>query len=194
MTVYQPKGLLFVGPDGAALDLAGAPAAAHGASAGASAGVPAGQAAGGDTTVPVPSGFLASGGGASTAQASAPAPIPTASPSASGPSASVATPDGPAAVRIKLTAKGTFMIADGPGCDGPFVDRSAPIKASAVVVSAAADRSPSASDDPKDLLQLCGTSGRTVYRGDLLAVDDAASGQAGQHTVNQLRLEPYLRS
>lgn len=178
LTVFQPKGLVYFGVDGGPLALAGSsPSPAPAGSL-----VPTKGA--GEPTVPVPSGF------------SAAAPVAagvTAPPETVSPPMSPAVPDGPAAVRITVT-KGGFSIADGPACDGPFVARGTPILGAAIVVSTDIDRRSQLSSDPSDLLSLCTKGGRTVYRGDLLAVDGTAAGQPGLHAVNQVSLESYLRS
>ena len=184
LTVYQPKGRLFVGADGALLQLAGGTPPAAPVAVTTAAPVPtSGQSAA--TALPVPAGFTdANPSSSSVALAAAAEPAVPAEP----------VPNGPAAIRITLTAKGTFTLADSPDCDGPFVVRAARVTATAVVVSTAADRNPTPSNDPSELLSLCGRGGRAIYRGDLLAIDGAASGQPGQHTVNQVGLESYLRS
>lgn len=178
LTVFQPKGLVFIGADGGPLTLAGSPPSP------APAGSLVSTKGAGEPTVPVPSGFSA---------AAAVATGVTAPPETVAAPVSPAVPDGPAAVRI-TASKGGFLIADGPACDGPFLARTTPILGSAIVVSTDIDRRLQTSSDPSDLLSLCTKGGRTVYRGDLLAVDGAAAGQPGLHTVNQVSLESYLRS
>ena len=95
----------------------------------------------------------------------------------------------PSAIRIKLVSAGTFAIADGPTCAGPWTERPL-VQAKSVSVSAGPLDAALPAEDPGQLLQICDGATRRLYRGDLVAFD----GQPGQRTVNQLGLDDYLRS
>lgn len=98
--------------------------------------------------------------------------------------ASGIAPGSPSVVRIQLVGAGRFTITEATSCAGPWVPR-ATINASSVTVSTGqADVA-----EPGAMLQVCTSSGRRAYRGDLAAVD----GKPGQYLVNQVNMEEYLR-
>lgn len=94
----------------------------------------------------------------------------------------------PCAVRITRTAAGTWRVYQGSACDGGtggWRVVADTVSARSVAVTATAG----ASDDRRDMLQLCEAAGIRWLRGDLWAVDTGSS----QATVNHLPLDAYVR-
>ena len=176
VAIYQGTGRLFItingetfGPDAAALATApttelttsGSPTPAKG-----------------PVAVGVPPATIPSGSDPSVP--ATPPPVTTA-PSLLPPSG--IAPGQPAVVRIQLVSTGRFVISEATSCAGPWAIR-ATVNASAVSVSAGGEAA-----EPSAMLQVCTSSGRRVYRGDLAAVD----GKPNQYLVNQVNMEEYLR-
>jgi Stage II sporulation protein len=92
----------------------------------------------------------------------------------------------PMAIRMQLIGSGRFTISEGPGCNGPWKVRGT---VSASAVTASLGTPPADRNDPAPMLQVCTSSSRRAYRGDLATVD----AKPGQYTVNQVNMEDYLR-
>ncbi len=92
-----------------------------------------------------------------------------------------------AAVRIRL-ANGAWEVADAPGCSGPWTVRTALTSRTVTITTGPADAAANP-DDHTNMLQVCETSQRRVYRGDLLSITDGKV----QRSVNLVGMEAYLR-
>jgi SpoIID/LytB domain protein len=96
-----------------------------------------------------------------------------------------AIPSGqPVVVRVQLVSTGRFVVSEATSCAGPWNVRGT-VSTNAVSLSTG----PTENAEPGSMLQVCNSSGRRAYRGDLAAVD----GKPGQYLVNQVNMEEYLR-
>ena len=90
-----------------------------------------------------------------------------------------------AALRVARAGPGTWQVFDGPGCAGPWTPRPALVAAPSISVLPAS----SASDDHRDMLQVCEPARTRWYRGSLRLVD----AEGTSHLVNRVRMQGYLR-
>jgi SpoIID/LytB domain protein len=184
VSIFQPNGRVYltingetVGPDAAAV--AASPTQSTPSS------TPNSDAKPGPIAVGVPAATLPPSAAAPVDPNVSTIPAPTTVPAILPPSAFA--PGTPVAVRLQLAGTGRFVVSEATSCAGPWVVRGT-VSSPSVVVSVGpapvADKS-----DPASMLQLCTSTGRRAYRGDLAAVD----AKPGQQLVNQVNMEDYLR-
>ncbi len=186
VAIHQSTGRLFFtvngetfGPDTAALPATGAPTAGVSGPSGTAAAKPGPVAVGGPVATIPPSPQT----DPATLTSAPPAPpVISTIPPLIGPSG--IAPGFPAVVRIQLVSAGRFTISEATSCAGPWALR-ATVNAASVSVSTGQTEV----TEPASMLQVCTSSGRRTYRGDLAAVD----GKPGQYLVNQVNMEEYLR-
>ncbi len=174
LSVYQPKGRLYLRVEGEA-GLIVPPALA------------AGTVSAPIVVANAPDPVVAAAATVAVAAEPGPGPTTTVNPGA------VSVVDPPlasgagAAVRVRLS-RGAWEISDAPGCSGPWTVRTS-LPSRTVTITTGPSDPAAGPDDHTNMLQMCEDIQRRVYRGDMLAITDGKV----QRSVNLVGMEAYLR-